>query len=92
MKPKYWEITGYRSLKKIYEKRVKYGCFSDAQIERVLMALAAKAGLNYDEIIGAYAKKGTKISNELLHVQPDWNHGSITCGINPYFTARVINE
>ena len=57
-----------------------------------MKALTAKAGLSYDEIVGAYAKKRTKISNELLLVKKDGPYQVYTCGSNPYFIARVIIE
>ena len=63
MKRIYWQIEGYDGLTKFYDQKVKVGCFSENQIKNLLMALAAKAGLNFDEIVGAYAKKRTKIWN-----------------------------
>jgi len=92
MNQKYWHIEGYDSTKNIYDIKVKVGCFSETQIKALLMTLAAKAGLNFDEISGAYAKKNTKISNELLLVQKDGPAPNYTCGDNPYFTARVTIE
>ncbi len=71
MKQRYWHIEGYNSLRKIYDKKIKVGCFSDSQIKNLLKALTAKAGLSFDEIVGAYAKKNTKISNEHLLIQKD---------------------
>jgi len=92
MSKAYWHIEGYDNLAKIYEKNVKAGYFSDRQIQTLLMALAAKAGLDFDEIVGAHAKKGTKIKNNLLSVQKDGPYPKYSCGDNPYFTARVIRE
>jgi len=92
MKPKYWYIEGYDSTTKIFEKKVNVGCFSENQIKSLLMALAAKAGLNFNEIVGAYAKKNTKISNDLLSIQKDSPYPAYTCGDNPYFHARVVTD
>ncbi|MGH7204845.1 MAG: hypothetical protein ACREI2_01405 [Nitrospiraceae bacterium] len=88
----YWHIEGYDSLNKIYERKVKVGYFSQNQIQALLMALAAKAGLSFNEIVGAYAKKGTKIANELLSIQKDGPYSIYSCGDNPHFIARVIRE
>jgi hypothetical protein len=68
---KYWLIQGYDSLTLIYEKRVACGQLTDEQVKALLKALVAKAGLTFDEIIGAYAKRRTKIANDLLLVQRD---------------------
>jgi hypothetical protein len=57
----YWYIEGYDSLNKIYERKVKLSYLSQNQIQALLKALVAKAGLDFNEIVGAYAKKGTKI-------------------------------
>jgi hypothetical protein len=88
----YWHIEGYDSSDKIYDKKVKVGCFSHKQIQAVLKTLAAQAGLNFDEIVGAYAKKGTTIANDLLCIHREGPHQIYFCGTNPYFIARVIHE
>lgn len=88
---KFWRIEGYKGTKKIYERNLRLGCFTDKQIRSLLKVLTAKAGLEFDEIVGAYAKRKTKIANDLLLVQViDMNKG-FTCGDNPFFTARVLN-
>ena len=89
IKQKYWHIKGYDSQTKIYDQKVKIGCFSESQIKNLLKALAAKSGLDFDEIVGAYAKKGTKISNDLLLIQKDGHYPIYSCGGNPVFIARV---
>jgi hypothetical protein len=89
---KFWKIEGYDSLTKIYEKELKSGCFSEKKIQALLQSLVAKAGLDFDEIVGAYAKRKTKIANDLLLVQRDGTSSRLVCGDNPYFTARVIEK
>jgi hypothetical protein len=92
MRDIYWHIEGYDSKNKIYERKVKVGYFSQKEIQALLMALAAKAGLSFNEIVGAYAEKAAKIANELLSVQKDGAYPIYTCGDNPRFTARVIRQ
>ena len=87
---RFWKIEGYDSLSKIYEKECKADCFSEKQIQAVLQSLVAKAGLDFDDIVGAHAKRKTKIANDLLLVQKDGPQPRFMCGDNPYFTARVI--
>jgi hypothetical protein len=62
MKKTHWLIQGYDSQAKIYERRVNIGQLTDKQVAALLMTLVAKAGLTFDEIVGAYAKKRTKIA------------------------------
>jgi len=88
----FWKIEGYDSLTKIYEKELTAGCCSEKQIQAVLQSLVAKAGLDFDEIVGAYAKRKTRIANDLLLVQRDGPYLRFMCGDNPYFTARVIEK
>lgn len=88
----YWHIEGYDSTIKIYDRKVKVGYFSEKQIQALLMTLAAKTGLALDEIVGSYAKKGTRIKNNLLAIQKDGPYPRYSCGDNPYFTARVVRE
>jgi hypothetical protein len=89
---KIWHIEGYDGYKKIYDKKIKLGYFSQNQIQYLLKALAAKAGLNFNEIVGAYAKKRTKIHNNLLEIRKEGPYPFYRCGENPHFIARIKNE
>lgn len=92
MTQRYWEIIGYQGTEKIFERKIKFGCYTENQMKHLLKALAAKTGLETDEIVGAYAKRGTKDANDLLEVQRDPKRATLTCGINPHFVARVVKE
>ena len=92
MGQRFWHIEGFDGLTKIYDRKVKVGCFSDKQIKSLLKALTAKAGLSYDEIVGAYANKKTNIANEHLLIKKDGPYQVYTCGSSPHFIARVIIE
>lgn len=85
-------IEGYDGTERIYSRRVRPGYFSDRQLEEVLRALAAKAGLNFNEIVGAYARRRTRIANDLLSVQKDVRHRTWSCGDSPHFTARLVDS
>jgi hypothetical protein len=86
---RHWLIQGFDGQRKIYERKVGLGQLSEKQVEAILKALAAKAGLDFDEIIGAYATRGTKIANDLLRVQRDGPSPRFSCGENPYFIALI---
>lgn len=92
MTQRYWEIVGYDGTEKIFKRKIKFGCYTEKQMKQLLMALAAKTGLDVEEIVGAYAKRGTKVSNELLDVQRDPMYATLTCGVNPHFVARVVKD
>jgi hypothetical protein len=88
----YWRICGYDSLKPIFERTVELGQFTENQIKQLLMTLAAKAGLQYDEIVGAYATRRTKIANNHLVIHIDSQYPTLWCGSNPHFAACVVDE
>jgi len=50
----------------IYERKLDLGPITEDQLKSLLKALAAKAGLTVDEIVGAYAKRRTTIANDLV--------------------------
>ena len=87
---KYWVITGWDSTAMIYEKTVKFGCFSEKQMKNLLRTLTAKHGLTDNEIVASYARKNTKIASPLLlEVQVSGKPYCLSCGTNPYFTVQV---
>jgi hypothetical protein len=58
----------------------------------LLRALTAKAGLDYREIVGAYARRRTKIANDLLEVRRDGPYQHFWCGNNPHFEVVLVDE
>lgn len=89
---RYWRIHGYNSSTLIFERTVELGQFSEDQMKNLLKALTAKAGLDFGEIVGAYAKRGTKIANNLLAVHREFAYPTLSCGDNPHFAAAVVDE
>jgi hypothetical protein len=89
---RYWRIAGYDSSQRIFETRVELGQFTGSQIKELLRALVAKAELTNDEIVGACAKRRTKIANNLLSVQYDPRHRTYTCGDTVNFAASIVDE
>ena len=92
MKQRYWHIIGYDGTDKIFERKVKIGCYSENQMKQLLRALVARAGLDFEEIIGAYAKRRTRLSNDLLHVHREFRGGTLMCGTNPHFIAKETTD
>ena len=87
---RYWRISGYRGEVKIFETKVRYSDFSENQMKCLLKAMASKQGLDFDQMIGAYAAKQAGIFNDLLCVRVDNNTRTLTCGSDPYFTATLV--
>ena len=90
---RYWVITGYDSTNKLCEFKVKLGCFSDNAMEDLLRCFTAKYALTDEEIIRAYARRNTRIASPLLlEVQKSHKPYSYSCGTNPHFNARIVEE
>ena len=87
-----WRIRGYDSLTPIFDQSVPVGQLTESNMKELLRALVAKDLLPH-ELIGAYAKRGTKIHNRCLEIQkenqPEKRRTIYTCGDNPYYTADV---
>jgi|SRR5580704_11482907 hypothetical protein len=91
MSKRYWLIRGH-GCDKPFAHKAGLGEFSDRQIREVLRALAAKE-LSFTEIVGAYAKRGTKGANNLLEVQKRFDDPTYTCGCGvTVFTASIVDE
>jgi hypothetical protein len=85
----HWLIEGYDGGNKIYERRVDAGQLTENQARALIQALVAKAGLTFDEIVGAYAKKRTRIANVHLDVHRDGPYPVFWCGNNPHFVISA---
>jgi hypothetical protein len=86
-----WRIRGYDSTTEIFDQIIPIGQMTDNNMKELLRVLVAK-DLSPSELIGAYAKRGTRISNKLLDVrkenQPEKRRTLYTCGDNPHYMAE----
>ena len=90
---RFWQIRGYCSSEKIFEIQVPLSYLSERQMEALLKALTAKAALTFHEIVGAYARQSSEISNDLLQVQKLKPYPEYTCGLGTTrFHAKVIEN
>jgi len=87
----YWLLEGYDGTKKFYERRLDVGQLTTNQAKALIRALTAKAGLTFDEIVGAYAKKRTRIANVHLGVHKDGPYPVFWCGNQPHFIISARN-
>lgn len=92
MKKLFWRIRGHNGFKDTFDMTVGLGQFTDEQIKHLLRALTARAALNEREIIGAYAKRKTKIANDLLKVTRDSPYPRYSCGSDLSYIASVVDE
>jgi hypothetical protein len=87
-----WRIRGYDSLTLIFDQSVPFGQMTEGNMKALLRALVAKDLLPH-ELMGAYAKRGTKIHIALLEIQKEKQlekrRTVYTCGNNPYYTADI---
>jgi hypothetical protein len=93
----YWAIEGYDSTRKIFSTKFKTTFISERQIEPLLQALTACAGLTLEEIVGCYLMKHTKLYSRLLEVHLDVKElrrrrTLLMYGSNPHFVARIVKE
>jgi len=88
-----WRIRGYDSTTEIFDQNVPIGQMTENCMKELLRALVAR-DLSPREVIGAYAKRGTRISNGLLEIhkenQPEKRRTIYTCGHNPHYVATTI--
>ena len=87
-----WRIRGYDSLTPIFDESIPVGQITQDKVMELLRALVAKHLLPHD-LIGAHARRGTKIHNNQLEIQkenlPEKRRTLYSCGDNPYYTADV---
>jgi hypothetical protein len=64
---------------------------SEGQVQEFLRCLAAKT-LDYDEMLGAFVKRRTRMAHDLLQVTKNGPFPEYNCGNEPSFTAIVVDE
>jgi len=89
---RFWRIEGADSLTPIFRKVVPLHHFSENQMRQLLCALEAKAHLDFDEIVAAYARRGSKSWVNHLEVHRDRlsdRQYMMWCG---QFIANIVDE
>ena len=88
----FWRIRGYKKFDIIFDQMIPVGCLTEVQLRALLKCLTAKAGLSYDEIVGAYVKRRTKLAHGLLNLQKNGPYPEYSCGNDPSFVAIIVDE
>jgi hypothetical protein len=89
---RFWKITGTESLREIYSRRIPYGSINESRLRELLAALAAKHSLTDDEIVDSYLNPKAKGYRLHLEIQAHSSPYSLSCGPNPEFHARIVEE
>ena len=92
MSKRYWRIRVYKRFDTIFDVTIPVGSMTENQVQELLKCLAAKEGLSYEEVIGAYVKRNTKRAHELLNVRKNGPYPEYDCGQDPSFVAIVVDE
>ena len=86
-----WRIEGFDGTELIFEKEIPLHLLSDGQIEEVLRRLVSRH-LSENEIVGASLNRKAKRTS-LLDVRRSAQPPLlISCGENPHYIARVVDE
>jgi hypothetical protein len=87
-----WRIRGYDGTIEIFDQSVPIGQITESSIKELLRALVSK-NLSPPEVIGAYAKRGARISNEFLDICKEnileKGRTLYSCGTNPHYIATT---
>ncbi len=92
MAKNFWRIRGHSGFDEFLDLTVPAGSMTEDQVQDLLRCFAAKEALSYREILGAYVKRRTKLTNDLLHVQKNGPYPEYRCGLDLCFTAIVVDE
>jgi len=91
MKKHAWRIEGFDGTELIFEKDVPLHLLSDRQIEEVLRRLVSRH-LSENDVIGASLNRKTKRTPFLDVRRSAQPPIMISCGENPHYIARVVDE
>jgi hypothetical protein len=92
MPKRFWRIRGYKRFDTIVDITIPVGIMTEARVKELLKCFAAKEGLSYEEIVGAYVKRNTRRAHELLEVRKNGPYPEYDCGNDPSFVAIVVDE
>lgn len=91
MAKRVWIIEGWHGTTNFFSEKFSYDALTENQVKDVLKCLVAKHGLTEVEIVSAFARKKSSLFAPHLEIRMSGPSApwSLSCGGNPYFTARV---
>ncbi len=89
---RYWMVSGWDNALKLSEFKLPYESMGERQVSNLLRTLTAKHALTDDEVVSSCVKPRSDTYRGLLEVTTYCHPYSLSCGQNPSFTARVVEE
>jgi hypothetical protein len=92
MAKKFWRIGVVKGYETLFRETIPAGSITDAKLRELLKCLAAKT-MSYEDIVGGYVKRKTKLAHWFLDIQGDGL--SYSCGVNqsePTAVATLLDE
>lgn len=87
-----WRIRGFDGTTEIFNQSVPISQITESAVKELLRALVAKH-LRPSDVVGAYAKRGSRISNGLLIIRKEQQTGKrrtlYACGDNPHYIVTT---
>jgi hypothetical protein len=92
MVKRYWRIEGFKKFERIFAVTIPFGSITEDKLKELLKCLSARADqLPYDEIVGSYVKRKSKLAHSGLQVHGGNSRGYF-CGNDPSFVAGIVDE
>jgi hypothetical protein len=89
---RFWRIKGYKKFDTFFEVTIPIGCITDAQLVGLLKCLSAKANASFEDIVGAYVKRGTRLAHDYLEPRSSFPQFGYWCTGDVQFVAGIVDE
>ena len=89
---RFWRIRGHEKLDTVFDMTVPTGCLTHEQLKDLLRCLSAKANASFEDIVGAYVKRKTKLAHEFLEPQSSFPETGYWCAGDVQFVAILVDE
>ncbi len=89
---KYWLIRHYEGNSIIAEHKFPFGYMKEGRIKILLQMLTMKYSITDEEAISSFFTKCSNAHSNHLKVNNSIHPYHFSCGENPHFVARVVEE
>jgi hypothetical protein len=89
---RYWRIIGHEGYNTIFDQTIPAGSLTQSRLEQLLKCMLAKSSLTYDEMLGGFVKRKTKLAHDFLEVRRNGPYQEFYCGGDPMFEAILVDE
>ncbi len=96
MKRRFWQISGYDGLAKIYERRLPWGSLSEAEVTEMLRRLQCRH-LSDDEIIDSSLRKNAPGKAHHLNIDQNKKDQTAVWALSTvnsswFYTAKIVSS